>query len=40
MAVHFKMYDKHLPDCQTNIARLSIFAQQSREAAAPPRHAA
>ena len=28
MAVHFKVFDKHLPDCQTNIARLAMFAQQ------------
>ena len=25
MAVHFKVYDKHLPVCQTNIARLAIL---------------
>ena len=29
MAVHFEVYDKHLPDCQTNIARLAIFVKQS-----------
>ena len=29
MAVHFKVYDKHLQHCQTNIARLTMFSQQS-----------
>ena len=28
MAAHFKVYDKHLPDGQTTIARLAMFAQQ------------
>jgi hypothetical protein len=29
------VYNDHLPDCEANIARLALFAQQTRRAAAP-----
>ena len=30
------VYNNHLPDCEAKIARLALFAQQTREADAPP----
>jgi hypothetical protein len=30
------VYDNHLPDCEANIARLALFAQQTRGDDAPP----
>jgi hypothetical protein len=30
------VYDNHLPDCEANIARLTLFAQQTRGGGSPP----
>ena len=38
IAVQFKVYDKYLPDRQTNFARLSMVARQSGGAPTPLPH--